>query len=387
MFFAYFTFGMMGVLGALTPDIIVEFHLTRFEAGLLGSSLFIAVAGFALPSGMLADRIGARRVILAGVALMAAGCFAVSQLKNYPIILLMVFTIGTGLTMLQTSANPLIKLLDAPQNYHRNLTFTIACATFGGFLSIFFLAYIRGTGHPWQDYYLLFGAVCTVLLGFLAFSKFPVASSTADRFSWSHVGKLIRNPILITYGVGVYLYGAAEIGTYYWIPKFFEDIHGVPGSVVNAQASGFLAKVFPSLPAFIFALFLGMQGVGRLMGGAVLSRFGSRWVLRVYSVMALVSLIVAIFGSKYVTAAGFVACGLFTSVLFPLLFSGTISSFTEHHGTISGLLCTSYIAQAIVVPSQGWVGDHFGMRWALLIPAVCLTYVVGLSIWGRAKYD
>jgi fucose permease len=321
------------------------------------------------------------------VALMAAGCFAVSQSRSYPVILLMVFTLGTGVTMLQTAANPLIQHLDAPQNYHRNLTFTIACATFGAFMSIFFLAYIRGTGHPWQDYYLLFGAVCAVLLGLLAISVFPLPSSTADRFSWSHVGKLIRNPILITYGIGVYLYGAAEIGTYYWIPKFFEDIHGVPGSVVNANASGFLAKVFPSLPAFILALFLGMQGVGRLLGGAVLNRLGSRWVMRVYSAMALVSLVVAIFGPKYVSAIGFVACGLFTSVLFPLLFSGTISSFSEHHGTISGLLCTSYIAQAIVVPSQGWVGDHFGMRWALLIPAVCLTYVVGLSVWGRAKYD
>lgn len=388
MFFAYFTFGMMGVLGALTPDIITEFHLSRFEAGLLGSSLFVAVATFALPSGMLADRIGARRVILSGVALMSVACFLVSQLRNYPLILSMMFTIGAGVTMLQTSANPLIQRLDAPQNYHRNLTYTIACATFGGFLSIFFLATIRGTGHPWQDYYILFGAVCMVLLGLLAVSSFPPTNPNAERFRWDQVGELLRNPILITYGLGVYLYGAAEIGTYYWIPKFFEDVHGVSGSVVNANASGFLAKVFPSLPAFIFALFLGMQGVGRLLGGAVLKHFGTRWVMRVYSVMALVCLIVAIAGpTKYVTAAGFVACGFFTSVLFPLLFSGTISSFSEHHGTISGLLCTSYIAQAIVVPAQGWVGDHFGMRWALSIPILCLSYVVGLSIFGRAKYD
>ena len=387
MFFAFFTFGMMGVLGALTPDIIAEFHLTRFEAGLLGSSLLAAVALFALPSGLLADRFGARRVILSGVALMAVGCFLVSQSRSYPLILLMVFVIGTGVTMLQTSANPLIQHLDVPHNYHRNLTFTIACATFGGFLSIFFLAYIRGTGHPWQAYYILFAVVCIILLGFLAVSNFPPSNPNAERFSWSQVGKLLRNPILITYGLGVYLYGAAEVGTYYWIPKFFEDIHGVSGSVVNAQASGFLERVFPSLPAFIFALFLGMQGLGRLLGGAVLNRLGSRWVMRIYSVMALACLIVAITGSKYVSAVGFVACGFFMSVLFPLLFSGTISSFAEHHGTISGLLCTSYIAQAIVVPSQGWVGDHFGMRWALLIPVVCLTYVVGLSVWGRAKYD
>jgi fucose permease len=291
------------------------------------------------------------------------------------------------MTMLQTSANPLINLLDAPQNYHRNLTFTIACATFGGFLSIFFLAYIRGTGHPWQAYYLLFAIVCMVLLGLLAISSFPSSNPNSERFQWDQVGKLLRNPILITYGLGIYLYGAAEIGTYYWIPKFFEDIHGVSGSVVNTQAIGFLEKVFPSLPAFIFALFLGMQGVGRLLGGAVLNRLGSRRVMRIYSSMALVSLMAAIFGSKYVAAVGFVACGLFTSVLFPLLFSGTISSFTEHHGTISGLLCTSYIAQAAMVPSQGWVGDHFGMRWAMLIPVLCLTYVVGLSVWGRAKYD
>jgi fucose permease len=36
---------------------------------------------------------------------------------------------------------------------------------------------------------------------------------------------------------------------------------------------------------------------------------------------------------------------------------------------------------------QGWVGDHFGMRTVLLLPAVCLVYVVGLAWFGRAKYD
>ncbi len=387
MFFAYFTFGMMGVLGALTPEIIVEFQLTRFAAGLLGSSIFVAVALFALPSGLLADRIGPRRVILAGVSLMTLGCLLVWQSKSYGLLLLMVFAIGTGVTMLQTSGSPMIQQLDSPQNYHRNLTFTIACATFGGFLAIFFLAYIRGTGRPWRVYYFFFALVCLVLFGLLAISRFPQRNPNPEGFRLDQVTKLLRDPILITYGLGNYLYAAAEVGTYYWIPKFFEDVHGVPGAVANAQASTFLAKVFPSLPAFIFASYLGMQGIGRVLGGAVLNRFGSRRVMRVYSVMALISLIVAIAGSKYVTAVAFAACGFFMSVLYPLLFSGTISSFSEHHGTISGLLCTSYIAQAITVPSQGWIGDHIGMRAALVLPAVCMIYVVGLAIYGRAKYD
>jgi len=387
MLFAYFTFGLMGVLGALTPDIIHDFQLSRFVAGLLSSAASVAMSLFAIPSGLLADRIGARRVILAGVALMVLGCYWISQSHSYLLLLSLIFMIGVGITMLQTSGSPMIQLLDTPQNYHRNLTFTIACATFGGFLAIFLLAYIRGTGRPWQVYYLLFAIVCLLLLSSLALSTFPPRATDNEGIHLDVIGKLLRNPILLTYGLGVYLYTAAEIGMYFWIPKFFEDVHGVPAAVSNPNATTFLGKVFPSLPAFVVALFLGMQGMGRLLGGAVMKRFGTVRVMRFCSVMALVSVFVAMFGSTMVTAIGFAGCGLFTSVLYPLLFSGTINSFKGYHGTISGLLCTAYIAAAVVPPLQGWIGDHLGMRVTLLVPALCLIYVVGLTLFGRAKYE
>jgi FHS family L-fucose permease-like MFS transporter len=387
MLFAYFTFGLMGVLGALTPDIIRDFQLSRFEAGLLASAVFVALAFFAIPSGMLADRIGARRVILAGVLLMGLGCAWIYQSHSYRLLLCMVFMIGVGTTMLQTSGSPMIRQLDKLQNYHRNLTFTIACATIGAFLAIFLLAFIRGTGHPWQVYYLFFAIVCLVLLTSLALSTFPPRARDSEQIDLSAIERLLRNPILLSYGLGVYLYTAAEIGMYFWIPKFFEDVHGVPAAVSNPNATTFLGKVFPSMPAFVFALFLGMQGLGRLLGGAVMKRFGTVRVMRFCSVMALVSVFVAMFGSTMVTAIGFVGCGLFTSVLYPLLFSGTINSFDGYHGTISGLLCTAYITAAVVPPLQGWIGDHIGMRVAMLVPALCLIYVVGLTLFGRAKYD
>ena len=109
MYFAYFTFGLTGVVGTLTPDIITDFHLTRAAAGLIGTFTFLSVALFAMPSGALADRLGARRVILAGVALMALGCFMVSQSHTYRLVLAMIFAIGTGVTMLQTSGSPMIQ--------------------------------------------------------------------------------------------------------------------------------------------------------------------------------------------------------------------------------------------------------------------------------------
>ncbi len=386
MYFAYFTFGLTGVVGTITPDIISEFHLTRFAAGLIGTSTFLAVALFAMPSGLLADRLGARRVILAGVGLMALGCFMVSRSHHYPVILTMIFAIGTGVTMLQTSGSPMIQQLDAPENYHRNLTFAVAGCTFAGFLGIFLLAYLRGTGHPWQTFYVGFAAVCVVLLGFLALSTFPPRAVNAEGIHLEQIGKLLRDPILITYGLGVYLYSMAEIGIYFWIPKFFEDVHGVPAAVSSAGATTFLGRVFPSLPAFVYALFLGMTGVGRVVGGSALKRFGTVRVLRLCVVMTLVCLLVATFGSVRLTVIGFAACGFFISVVYPLIYTATINSFDKYQGTISGLLCTSYIAAAAVPPLQGWLADHIGMRVAMMVPAVCLTYVIGLAMFGRAKY-
>jgi fucose permease len=318
---------------------------------------------------------------------MAAGCLVITQSRSYVLILAMVFAVGVGQTLIQTSGNPLIRQLDTPQNYHRNLTFTIAFATFGGFLSIFFLAGIRGRGWPWQACFFLFAAICVTSLVLLSLSRFPPCTGSRDRIRLDEIGKLLSNPILLTYGLGVYIYVAAEFGTYFWIPKFFEDVHHVPAAASNASAVTFLQRTFPSLPALVYALFLGMQGVGRLVGGAIMNRFGCRRILRFYSAMALVSLIVATFGSKSLTTAGFVACGFFTSVIFTLIVSGTINSFSEYQGTISGFLCTAYVASALVSPLEGWVGDHFGMRRAMLVPILLLSYVLGLAMLGRAKYE
>ena len=386
MYFAYFTFGLTGVVGVLTPDMIAEFHLSRFAMGLIGTSTFLSVALFAMPSGLAADRLGPRRVILAGVALMALGCFVLARAHHYPLVLAMVFAIGTGVTMLQTSGSPMIQNLDAPQNYHRNLTFAVAGCTFAAFLAIFFVAYLRGTGHPWQTYYAAFGVVCAVLVAALALSRFPERATNAAGMQLDQIGKLLRNPVLITYGLGIYLYSMAEIGVYFWIPKFFEDVHGVPAAVSNASATTLLGRVFPSLPAIVYALFMGMTGVGRVLGGSVLKRFGTVRVLRCCAVMTLACLLLATFGSTRLSVVGFASCGLFISVVYPLLYTGTINSFDQYQGTISGLLCTSYIAAAVVPPLQGWLGDHIGMRVAMLVPAVCLTYVIGLVMLGRANY-
>jgi len=389
IFLAYFTFGMItNVLGVIIPEVIKQYQLSLFVAGFLAFSFFLAYGLCSIPTGLLMDRFGAKPLVLLGVTLMGLGCLVVAWAQSYPLILAMIFAVGVGVTALQTAGNPLIQHLDRPENYHRNLTLTIGFCGIGAFLGPFVLALLRGTGRSWQSLYIFFAVLSLVLLAPLALSRFPsVATQTSDRMRVDQLGKLLKKPLVLTYALGVFFYVGAEVGTASWIVKFFERVHGLSAEVANLEATSLFRKVLPTLPALIVALFWGLQGTGRLVSGAVLNRFGSRRILRLYSFLALACLLVANFGSKNVTAVGFAACGFFTSVLITLIISGTINSFTENHGTISGVLCTAILGGALVPPLVGWVGDSFGMHAAMMVPALCFVYVFGLALLGRAKYE
>ena len=389
IFLAYFTFGMVtNVLGVIIPEVIKQYQLSLFAAGFLAFSFFLAYGLCSIPTGLLMDRFGAKPLVLLGVTLMGLGCLVVAWAQSYPLMLAMIFAVGVGVTVLQTAGNPLIQHLDRPQNYHRNLTLTIGFCGIGAFLGPFMLAFIRGTGQSWQSLYIFFAVLSLVLLAPLALSRFPsMATETSDRIRVGQLRRLLKHPLVLTYALGVFFYVGAEVGTASWIVKFFERVHGLSAEVANLEATSLFRKVLPTLPALIVALFWGLQGTGRLVSGAVLNRFGSRRILRLYSFLALACLLVANFGSKNVTAVGFAACGFFTSVLITLIISGTINSFTENHGTISGVLCTAILGGALVPPLVGWVGDSFGMHAAMMVPALCFVYVFGLALLGRAKYE
>jgi len=389
MFLAYFTFGMItNILGVIIPEVIKQYHLSLFEAGILAFSFFLAYGICSIPTGLLVDRFGAKPLVLLGVLFMGIGCLVVAWAQNYPLMVAMIFAVGVGVTIIQAAGNPLIQHLDSTENYHRNLTLTIGFCGIGAFLGPFLLAFIRGSGRSWQVLYIVFAVLCFVLLALLAISSFPQTTKAGgEGFRFDRLGRLLKNPIVFTYCLGIFFYVGGEVGTASWIVPFFERIHHIGTEVYRGASAGFFEKAIPSLPALVVALFWGLQGTGRLVSGAVLNKFGSRRILRLYALLVVVCVLAADFGSQTVSVVGFCAAGFFTSVLFTLVFSGAINTFDENQGTISGLLCTAILGGALIPPVVGWVGDNFGMHAAMIVPALSFSYVLGLSLFGRAKYE
>jgi MFS family permease len=62
----------ISVLNIVLPDIQRDFGLSRGELALLGASYGMSFSGLLLLGGRLTDRYGARRILLAGVAVFGA---------------------------------------------------------------------------------------------------------------------------------------------------------------------------------------------------------------------------------------------------------------------------------------------------------------------------
>ena len=388
-FGAYFTFGIvLNVVGAVIPIIIQQYRLNLFSGGLLAFAFYIAFGLVSIPAGVVADRIGAKPVVCAGLLLMLLGCAAVPLAGGFLSITIYALMIGSGIALLQTAGNPLIERLDRPEKYHQNLTLTIGFCGVGAFAGPLCLSMLRSHNEPWQRLYIYYAVLCAILLALMLAADFPPrASGVEERTTLRESISLLGHPVAVTYCLAIFSYVGAEVGTASWIVKYFQAVHhtsDVPGGHLDRVL---LSVGLPTLPLLTVSLFWGLQGLGRLTSGPVIQKFGARLILRMYAAAALGSLGLAMCGSVAVTAIGFAACGFFTSVLFTLLFSGAISTFKESRGALSGLLITASIGGAITPPLMGLIADHVGLHVAMGVPALCFTYVLAIALIGKAQYE
>jgi FHS family L-fucose permease-like MFS transporter len=108
--------GMIDILNKHFQD---SLHINKEQSGLVQSANYLAYFLMAIPAGLIARKFGYKGGILVGLSLIAAGAFwfvhAVS-LGEYGAFLLGLFVIATGMTCLETIANPYTTVLGAPEH-------------------------------------------------------------------------------------------------------------------------------------------------------------------------------------------------------------------------------------------------------------------------------
>ena len=111
----FFIFGFVSWVNAiLIPYFKIACELTNFQSYLVTFAFYISYFLVSVPAAYLLKRSGFKKGMLIGFLAMSAGAFIfipAALTRTYEIFLLGLFTIGVGLAILQTAANPYITVL------------------------------------------------------------------------------------------------------------------------------------------------------------------------------------------------------------------------------------------------------------------------------------
>ncbi|MGA4988151.1 MFS transporter [Nonomuraea bangladeshensis] len=163
---------------------------------------------------------------------------------------------------------------------------------------------------------------------------------------------------LLLIGAIVLAMALAEGAANDWLPLLMVDGHGL------GTAAGSL----------VYAGFAAAMTVGRFGGAYFLGRFGRTAVIRASAVSGALGLLLVIFSdSALLAGAAVLLWGLGAALGFPVALSAAGESGPDETARVSLVAVIGYIAFLVGPPGLGFLGEHWGLRTAML---VVLAFVV-----------
>lgn len=393
----FFAWGFItSLIDPLVAAVKGIFSLTDFEAQLSASAFFIAYGVMSLPAAALLARRKSVATVLIALVTMIAGCLLMLVAANvavYALVLLGLFILASGITILQVAANPLAAVLGRPDRSHFRLTLSQAFNSLGTFIGPYVGALLFLKGVEIEEGAALDPAVreaaligidaaflwIAVLIGLLALfiwfvrrligaaAEQAARDTTGSASILAMLGEAASSRWALLGGAAIFLYVGAEvaIGTQMALFLNSDDVLGV-----SLEQAGKMVS-----------LYWGGAMVGRLIGSALLTRVPASRLLAIFAgAAAAICLFVALVGGM---AAGYAALGigLFNSIMFPVIFTLTLERSSASKEATSGFLCFAIVGGAFVPLVVGAVSGATSYAAAFVVPAAC--YLV-LLVFGLA---
>lgn len=387
----FFAWGLItSLIDPLVAAVKGIFTLSNFEAQLTASAFFIAYFFVSIPAALLVSRLRAIPSIGLAIGLMVLACLAVmlsANLSTYAGVLLGLFLLAGGVTILQVAANPLAASLGPPERSHFRLTLSQAFNSLGTVIGPLIGAKLlleRIETHETvllgQDRTEALAAITTsflviaVLLACLAlfiwWSRRRIANAAPAATPARSIGETLsevrKSRWALLGGLAIFLYVGAEVAIGTQMALFLHD-EGVWG--IGLQEAGYYVSLY----------WLGAM-IGRFLGSALLTRIAANRLLGIAALSATALCLYITLTSS--PAAGYAALtiGLFNSIMFPVIFTITLERSSASAEATSGFLCTCIVGGAIIPPLTGALADIAGYSLAFLVPLACYAILVGIAL-------
>jgi len=373
IFLAFLVMGVADAMGPMSDAVKTQFKLSNVMASLLSFFVFIAFAVFSVPGGLLAARIGKKKLLLLGLGLNAlAMAVPTFMVPGFEVLLACIFLLGVGTTFLQVAGNPIMRDVSAEGAYSRNLSFAQGIKGIGSTASTYLVTALGSiaifASMGWRGVFPLFCILMAVAFVLVAMLKIDETKADVPPSIGSSLG-LLREPAFLMAVIGIFLYVGAEAS----LGRFL-----FPGLKEMGVDEKTASKFGP-------AMFFLLLTIGRLLGGVVLTIMSPRACFRLSALLGLLGAGALMSGSPMLAIAGVFAAGLGFANIWPMLFSITVEEKPERANELSGLMCMAISGGAIVPLVMGQLVDNSLKSFAFVVPALCVASLLAMSLRGGAK--
>jgi FHS family L-fucose permease-like MFS transporter len=394
----------------LIPAVKSIFTLNYTESMLTQFAWFIAYGVASLPAAALLARLGFVMSIIAALAIMVIGCLIVplaTLLDLYPGVLLALFVIASGVTLLQVAANPLVAALGAPERSHFRLTFSQAFNSLGTVIGPYMgsaimlsgglfgagvaadhaasrTASLRSIDTSFLMVAVFFAALCVFIW---SVRRRIAAAAPATDPGLASPWRAFQSGWALFGGMAIFLYVGAEVAIASVMINFllhlnFVDFLARAGVIDVLTGLGLVAPTSeaPEIAGKVLGLFYwGGAMVGRFVGSALLTRVPAGVLL---TIAASIAAGLCVFVTQTAgPGAGIAALsvGFFNSIMFPTIFTLTLDRSSAPVSATSGLLCMAIIGGAFLPLATGRVADEAGLHLAYVVPLIGYLGIVAFA--------
>ncbi|MBX9616839.1 MAG: sugar MFS transporter [Caulobacteraceae bacterium] len=401
----FFAWGFVtSLIGPLIAAVRRVFELSYAEATLTTFAWFIAYGIASIPAAALLSRLGYSRAIIVALITMVAGCLiipiativdAMPGVNGYPGVLLGLFVIASGVTLLQVGANPLVAALGPQKSSHARLNFSQFFNSLGTTLGPLLAAPILLTGGVFAAdavitdpaareeslrsidlAFLAVGLFFSVLAVFIFTARKTINAAAPVPTAEDRMSPLValKSPWAVFGALAIFFYVGAEVTIGDLLTNFLHspEILNVPLAAAGSMV----------------AYYWGGAMVGRLVGGLLmLTRIPASRILIVNTVVAAALCLVVTQTSGATAAYAAIAIGFFNSIMFPTIFTLTLERSTAPAAATSGLLVFGIIGGAVLPLIGGLIGDHSPtLNPVFYVPLVGYAILVVFALMAsRAK--
>jgi fucose permease len=346
-FYAFFVFGFTDNLkGATLPPLLSELGLSYSLGGTILMGAYVGFVIATLFTGLLADTIGNKAVIIMAGMLLIAGILGYSSFTSAGWLVISMGVIGLGLGSIELGANSIIVDIHAAAK-GRYLNLMSVFHGLGSMLAPLFAGWLLVSGVSWRTVYrwdLVLVGLMVLIFIVLPYPHIP--KTDGNKIDFLHLGRAAFARPMGWFYFAMAVYVAIELGLATWLITYLQDVH----------------QISTGASAVYLSVFFGLIMLGRFLGSFVVERVGYLRSILYATIGATICIGLGVLGPSSL-AVVLPLAGFFLSIIFPTFTAAVSDLHTENMASILGLLFTFAGVGGMLGPWLiGLAGDVLGLN-------------------------